>query len=146
MDALWPELERLHADGLARAIGVSNYGVELLRRTVASARVPPMVNQIAWHPLVFSPATLAAHRDLGVLLESYSPLGHGRILEHPVVTSIAARVGRTPGQVLVRWCVEREIPTIPKSRRRERIVENGDVFSFTLGPEDLGRLDALGGD
>jgi diketogulonate reductase-like aldo/keto reductase len=142
---LWPKLERLHADGLARAIGVSNYGPDLLRRTVDAASVPPMVNQIEWHPRVYSAQTLRAHRDLGVLLESYSPLGHGRLLRHPAVVEVAGRIGRTPAQVLVRWCLEREVPAIPKSRSRERIVENGAALDFALGPEEMRGLDALGG-
>jgi 2,5-diketo-D-gluconate reductase A len=141
-EALWPEMERLHVDGLARAIGVSNYGPDLLRRTVEAAEVPPMVNQIEWHPGVFSPAELSAHRDLGVVLESYSPLGRGRLPRDPGVAAIATRIGRTPAQVLVRWCVQRGIPAIPKSRTRERIVENAAV-GFELSPEDMERLDAL---
>jgi diketogulonate reductase-like aldo/keto reductase len=142
-EALWPEMERLHADGLARAIGVSNYGPELLRRTVASARVPPMVNQVEWHPGVFSPAELGAHRELGVVLESYSPLGHGRLLDDPRVAEVAGRLGATPAQVLVRWCLERGIPTIPKSRSRERIVENAGALDLALGAEEMARLDGL---
>jgi diketogulonate reductase-like aldo/keto reductase len=144
-EALWPELERLYADGLARAIGVSNYGPDLLRRTVAAAEVPPMVNQIEWHPMVFSPAVLRAHRELGVVLEAYSPLGHGRLLQHPAVAEIAGRLGRTPAQVLVRWCLERGIPAIPKSRSRERIAENAGAADFELSAEDMDRLDALRG-
>jgi 2,5-diketo-D-gluconate reductase A len=143
-DAIWPEMERLHEEGLARGIGVSNYGADLLRRTVASATVPPMVNQIEWHPGVVSPSDLQAHRELGVVLESYSPLGHGRLLEHPSLAEIAARHGRTPAQVLVRWCLERGIPTIPKSRSRQRIAENAAVFDWELGAEDMARIDALG--
>jgi diketogulonate reductase-like aldo/keto reductase len=142
-EAIWPEMERLHADGLARSIGVSNYGPDMLRRTVARAEVPPMVNQIEWHPGVFSPTELSVHEELGVVLESYSPLGHGRLLRHPGLAEISGRLGRTPAQVLVRWCLERRIPTIPKSRTRERIVENAAV-DFELGPEDMARLDALG--
>lgn len=144
-DALWPDLERLHADGLARAVGVSNYGTDLLRRTVERAEVPPMVNQVEWHPGVWSPSALRAHRELGVVLESYSPLGHGRMLDDPVVAGIAQRLGRTPAQVLVRWCLQHGVPTIPKSRSRERIVENADVLEWALGDEDMALLDALRG-
>jgi diketogulonate reductase-like aldo/keto reductase len=140
----WPALERLHADGLARAIGVSNYDPPRLRRTVEAAEVAPAVNQIEWHPAVASPAVADSHRELGVLLESYSPLGHGQILGHPVVAEVAERVGRTPAQVLVRWCLEHDVPTIPKSRSRERVVENAAVFDFRLEPQDMARLDALG--
>lgn len=144
-DALWPDLERLRADGLARAVGVSNYGTDLLRRTVERAEVPPMVNQVEWHPGVWSPSALRAHRELGVVLESYSPLGHGRMLDDPVVAGIAQRLGRTPAQVLVRWCLQHGVPTIPKSRSRERIVENADVLDWALGDEDMALLDALRG-
>ena len=144
-EALWPALERLHAEGLARAIGVSNYGTDLLRRTVERAEVPPMVNQVEWHPQVWSPSELRTHRELGVVLESYSPLGHGRLLRHPEIGEIAGRLGRTPAQVLVRWCLQHGVPTIPKSRSRERIVENADVLGWTLDEEDMARLDALRG-
>ena len=144
-EALWPEMERLHADGLARAIGVSNYGTDLLRRTVERAEVPPMVNQVEWHPQAWSPSALRAHRDLGVVLESYSPLGHGSLLGDPAVVGIAERLGRTPAQVLVRWCLKHGVPTIPKSRSRERIAENADVLDWALGDEDMARLDALRG-
>jgi 2,5-diketo-D-gluconate reductase A len=143
-DALWPDFERLQAEGLARAIGVSNFGTDLLRRTVERAEVPPMVNQVEWHPAVWSPSALRAHRELGVVLESYSPLGHGRLLGDPALAAIAERAGRTTAQVLVRWCLQHGVPTIPKSRTRERIVENADVLDWALSDEDMARLDALG--
>ena len=143
--ALWPQMERLQTDGLARAVGVSNYDPALLRRTVRDARVPPAVNQIEWHPMSWSPAVRAAHDELGVVLESYSPLGHGRLLGHPAVAEVAREVDRTPAQVLVSWCLERGVPTIPKSRGRERVVENAAVFDFSLGAEAMARLDALSG-
>ena len=145
-EALWPALERLHADGLARAIGVSNYGTDLLRRTVERAEVPPMVNQVEWHPQVWLALRAAGPTgSLGVVLESDSPLGHGRLLRDPAIAEIAGRVGRTPAQVLVRWCLQRGVPTIPKSRSRERIVENAQVLDWALGEEDMARLDALRG-
>ena len=104
-----------------------------------------MVNQIEWHAGAFSPAELSAHRELGVVLESYSPLGHGRLLDHPGVAEVAGRLGATPAQVLVRWCLERGVPTIPKSRSRERIVENAGALDLELSAEDMARLDALRG-
>ena len=102
------------------------------------------MNQIEFNPFRFSAATLEAHRRCGVVLEAYSPLGRGRAIDHPVVGEVARRVGRTPAQVLVRWAVQRGIPTIPKSSRRERILENRQVFYFTLSSEDMARLDSLG--
>ena len=106
--------------------------------------MPPAVNQIDFNPFRFSPATLEAHRRCGVVLEAYSPLGRGRALGDPVVGEVARRVGRTPAQVLVRWAVQRGLPTIPKSSRRERIAANREVFDFALSSEDMARLDSLG--
>jgi diketogulonate reductase-like aldo/keto reductase len=77
------------------------------------------------------------------VLEAYSPLGTGRYLSSETVRGIAQRHGRTPAQVLLRWCIECDIPVIPKSTHRDRIEENGQVFDFTLSDEDLARLDEL---
>jgi diketogulonate reductase-like aldo/keto reductase len=140
----WPAFAELRSRGLTRSIGVSNWGDSALERLVERAEVPPAVNQIEFNPFRFSAATLEAHRRCGVVLEAYSPLGRGRALDHPVVGEVARRVGRTPAQVLVRWAVQRGLPTIPKSSRGERIVENRQVFDFALSSEDMARLDSLG--
>jgi 2,5-diketo-D-gluconate reductase A len=140
----WPAFAELRARGLARSIGVSNWSDAGLERLVRRAEVPPAVNQIDFNPFLFSAATVDAHRRCGVVLEAYSPLGRGRALGHPVVADVARRAGRTPAQVLVRWSVQRGIPAIPKSSRRERIAENRAVLDFALSSEDMARLDALG--
>jgi 2,5-diketo-D-gluconate reductase A len=142
-DRLWPAFERLHAQGLARAIGVSNYDTTHLARLVASSTTPPMVNQIEFHPYFWSPAALEEHRRAGVVLEAYSPLARGRGLDHPTIVAIARRHGRTPAQVLLRWAVQRGIPVIPKSSRAERIAENRRIFDFSLSPDDMAELDGL---
>ena len=139
----WAALERAYEDGLARAIGVSNWGAGLLARTVERASVAPHVNQVEFSPFEYRRALLEECRRLNVVLEAYSPLTRGRNLAHPVVVEIASRLGRTPAQVLLRWAIERGIPVIPKSTRRERIVENAQVFDFRLGPEEMAALDAL---
>jgi 2,5-diketo-D-gluconate reductase A len=143
-DGLWPAFERMHAQGLARAIGVSNYDPGRLGRLVARASVPPAVNQIDFSPFLFSPEVVEAHRRAGVVLEGYSPLARGRRIDHPVIAEVARRHDRTPAQVMVRWAVQRGIPAIPKSSRPERIVENRRVFDFALADDDMARLDALG--
>jgi diketogulonate reductase-like aldo/keto reductase len=140
----WPAFADLRSRSLTRSIGVSNWGDAALERLVGRADVPPAVNQIDFNPSRFSPATLEAHRRCGVVLEAYSPLGRGRVLGHPVVGEVARRVGRTPAQVLVRWAVQRGLPAIPKSSRRERIVGNREVFDFALSSVDMARLDGLG--
>lgn len=139
----WPEMEGLAREGLARAIGVSNWSPLGLADLVQRARIPPAVNQIDWSPERYDPDVLAAHRDLGVVLEGYSPLGRGRLLRDPVVAEVAARAGRTPAQVLIRWSLERSTPAIPKSVRHERIAENRAVLDWALDVESLARLDAL---
>jgi diketogulonate reductase-like aldo/keto reductase len=139
----WPGMERAARSGLTRAIGVSNFSAADLDAVTAAAAIPPAVNQVQFSPFQFRRALLDACRRHGIVLEAYSPLTRGRNLAHPTVTAIAGRLGRTPAQVLLRWAVQRGIPVIPKSVRRERIVENAQVFDFTLGEEDLRALDAL---
>jgi 2,5-diketo-D-gluconate reductase A len=102
-----------------------------------------VANQVQFSPFEFRRGLLEACEARQVVLEAYSPLGTGRHLGNATVTRIAERLERTPAQVLLRWCVEREIPVIPKSTHRDRIVENGQIFDFTLTDEDMAALDAL---
>ena len=94
-------------------------------------------------PFAYRRAVLEACEQRGVALEAYSPLGTGRHLSHEIVERVAARVGRTPAQVLLRWCVQQAVPVIPKSTRRERIEENAQVFDFVLSEEDMAELAML---
>jgi 2,5-diketo-D-gluconate reductase A len=139
----WPGMEGARELGYARSIGVSNFSVADLEEVLAAAQVPPTVNQVQFSPYEYRRALLDACERNRVVLEAYSPLGTGRHLASGTVTRIAQRLGRTPAQVLVRWCIQREIPVIPKSTHRERIAENGEVFDFELTSEDLAQLDAL---
>jgi diketogulonate reductase-like aldo/keto reductase len=139
----WAGMERAARGGLARAVGVSNFSVADLDAVMAAAEIAPAVNQVQFSPFQFRRRLLDACRRHGVVLEAYSPLTRGRNLAHPTITGIASRLGHTPAQVMLRWAVQRGIPVIPKSVRRERIVENAQVFDFTLGDDDLAALDAL---
>jgi len=139
----WAGMERAARNGLAKAIGVSNFAADDLEAVLAGADIAPAVNQVQFSPFQFRRALLDACRRRGVVLEAYSPLTRGRNLAHPTVAGIASRLHRTPAQVLLRWAVQRGIPVIPKSVRRERIAENAQVFDFTLGDDDLAALDAL---
>jgi len=139
----WPGMEGARELGYARSIGVSNFSVADLEEVLAAAQVPPTVNQVQFSPYEYRRALLDACAQNGVVLEAYSPLGTGRHLASGTVTRIAQRLGRTPAQVLVRWCIQREIPVIPKSTHRERIAENGQVFDFELTDDDMARLDEL---
>jgi 2,5-diketo-D-gluconate reductase A len=139
----WSGMERAQEGGYARSIGVSNFGVDDLGAVSAIAAVPPVVDQVQFSPYEYRRALLDAAREQGIALEAYSPLGTGRHLGGDTVAAIAQRHGRTPAQVLLRWCIERGIPAIPKSSHRERIAENGEVFDFRLSSDDLAELDAL---
>jgi diketogulonate reductase-like aldo/keto reductase len=139
----WPGMERALRHGLAKAVGVSNFAARDLDAVLASGTVAPAVNQVQFSPFQFRRRLLDACRQRGIVLEAYSPLTHGRNLNHPTIAQVAARLQRTPAQVLLRWAIQRGIPAIPKSVRRQRIVENAQVFDFTLGDDDLRALDAL---
>ena len=139
----WPGMEQARELGYTRSIGVSNFSVQELDEVIAVGDVPPAVNQVQFSPFEFRSGLLRECEARNVVLEAYSPLGTGRHLDAPEVTEIADRLGRTPAQVLLRWCLEREIPVIPKSTHRERIEENGQIFDFTLSAEDMAALDAL---
>jgi 2,5-diketo-D-gluconate reductase A len=139
----WAAFERIAARGLARAVGVSNYGVGQLDALLAAAGLPPAVNQVEFSPFRYRRALLEACERAGVLLEAYSPLTRGQDLRHPTVRAVAERHGRTPAQVMLRWAVQRGIPVIPKSGDRGRIAENARLFDFALGEQDMAALDAL---
>ena len=139
----WPGMERARQRGFVRSIGVSNFSVAELDQVIASAQTPPVVNQVQFSPFEYRRGLLEACRERAVALEAYSPLGTGRHLDDPAVTRIAQRLDRTPAQVLIRWCLQREAVVIPKSTHRERIEQNGQVFDFTLSAEELGALDGL---
>lgn len=139
----WPGMERARELGHARSIGVSNFDVRELEQVMAEGTVPPAVDQVQFSPFEYRRALLEACRRSGIALEAYSTLGTGRHLSNEAVRRVAQRSGRTPAQVLLRWCVQRDIPVIPKSTHRERIEENCQIFDFTLGDDDMAELDTL---
>jgi diketogulonate reductase-like aldo/keto reductase len=139
----WPGMEGARERGHARSIGVSNFNVSELDELMSVAETPPVVNQVQFSPFKYRRRLLEACEERNVMLEAYSPLGTGRHLSDARVRQIAGRVGRTPAQVLLRWCVQRDLPVIPKSTRRDRIEENAQIFDFTLPDEDMAALDAL---
>jgi diketogulonate reductase-like aldo/keto reductase len=139
----WPGMERARDAGFARSIGVSNFSAEELQQVLATASDAPVVNQVQFNPYAYRKALLDACREHKITLEAYSPLGTGRHLDSDTVSEVARAHERTPAQVLLRWCIERDIPVIPKSTHRERIAENARIFDFTLPEEEMGALDAL---
>jgi diketogulonate reductase-like aldo/keto reductase len=139
----WDGMQRAQERGYARSIGVSNYSVAELDELRAVAAAPPAVNQVQFSPFAYRRDLLGACEERQVVVEAYSPLGTGRHLGDPAVGAIADRLGRTPAQVLVRWCLQRGLVVLPKSTHQERIEQNAQVFDFTLSDEDMAALDAL---
>ena len=139
----WPGMERARELGYARSIGVSNFGVRELDQVLAAAAIPPVVDQVQFSPFEYRPALLEGAQQRGIEVEAYSPLGTGRHISHQTVRRIAASIGRTPAQVLLRWCLQHDLVVIPKSTHRERIEENAQIFDFTLSDQDMAALDAL---
>jgi diketogulonate reductase-like aldo/keto reductase len=139
----WPGMETAQERGHARSIGISNFDVDELEQVSTAGRVLPAINQVQFSPFEFRRSVLDACERRGVVLEAYSALGTGRHLGDGTVRRIAESHGRTPAQVLLRWCVQRGIPVIPKSTHRERIEENAQIFDFSLSDEDVTALDEL---
>lgn len=139
----WPGMERARELGLARSVGVSNFSATELEQVVAAGTIPPAVNQLELNPRHYRRALLEACRRRGVAAEAYSPLGTGRDLSDRTVNQLAQRIGRAPAQVLLRWCLQHDLPVIPKSVHRERIAQNAQIFDFVLSDEDMALLDAL---
>ena len=139
----WPGMERARELGFARSIGVSNFSASELAEVTAAGSIPPAVNQVQFSSLQYRRALLNACQQRNVALEAYSPLGTGRNLSNETVNRVARRAGRTPAQVLLRWCLQHDIPVISKSTHRERIHQNAQIFDFALPDEDMAELDAL---
>ena len=139
----WKVLEEFAADGRARSIGVSNFQKHHLETLIEGSDTVPAIDQIELHPYLSQEPLRALHNSLGVVTESWSPLGRGRLLNDPVVADTAAALGVAPAQVVVRWHLQHDLVVIPKTTHRERMVTNADVFSFALSDGQMAALDAL---
>lgn len=143
--ATWRALEHILHDGRVRAIGVSNYMVRHLDEMLGYSSVLPAVNQIEIHPFNYESRTDVVEfcRAHTIAVEGYSPLAKAHRLDDPTVVALAARIDRTPAQVMIRWSLQHSIITIPKSADDARIRENAGVFDFALTDSDMRRLDDL---
>ncbi|HUX12585.1 MAG TPA: aldo/keto reductase [Spirochaetia bacterium] len=136
-------MEKLYREGEVRAIGVSNFLVHHIEHLTRECQVVPAVNQIEFHPFLQQPELLAYCRGRGIQVEAWSPLTRGRRLDHSVIVAIAAKHSRSPAQILLRWDLQRQIVTIPKSVHAPRIRENSQLFDFELDADDMQALDGL---
>ncbi|HEX8441820.1 aldo/keto reductase [Archangium sp.] len=142
----WRAMEKLLADGKCRAIGVSNFMEHHLEELLGRAKVVPAVNQVEQHPFLNQQSLQRYCAGKGIVVEAYSPLTKGMRLGDPRVVEVARKYGKSPAQVLIRWCLEHDFVVIPKSVHEERIRENANVFDFSLSAEELRLLDGLNED
>jgi 2,5-diketo-D-gluconate reductase A len=140
----WRAMEQLYRDGRVRAIGVSNFQPDHLRRLLDRCDVVPVINQVELHPYLQQNEARKAHEELGVLTEAWAPIARGgALLEDPVITALADKHARTPAQVVLRWHIELGNVVIPKSVTPARVAENFSIFDFTLDGADLAEIAAL---
>ncbi len=139
----WQALMQLLKDGKCRSIGVSNYTIQHLTDLLEDTDVIPMVNQVEFSPFLYQKQLLDYCEKNKIQLEAYSPLTQGAKLNHPKIQQIAKKHNKTPAQVLIRWGLQHNLVTIPKSVREERIKENSQVFDYNLTTEDMRILDSL---
>jgi 2,5-diketo-D-gluconate reductase A len=142
-ESTWRTLEEFKDDGRARSIGVSNFQIDHLERLAAETETVPAVNQIELHPYLLNEEVRAYDEAHGIATQAWSPIAQGEVLDDPAITEIAARLGRSPAQVVLRWQIERGNIVFPKSVTPERIRENFELFDFELEPGDIEEINAL---
>ncbi|MCI4168593.1 glyoxal/methylglyoxal reductase [Bacillus spizizenii] len=142
----WRALEKLYKDGKIRAIGVSNFQVHHLEELLKDAEIKPMVNQVEFHPRLTQKELRDYCKEQGIQLEAWSPLMQGQLLDNEVLAQIAEKHNKSVAQVILRWDLQHEVVTIPKSIKEHRIIENADIFDFELSQEDMDKIDALNKD
>jgi 2,5-diketo-D-gluconate reductase A len=152
--AAYQVAEKMLQGGKARAIGVSNFSPDHVRRLMDAASIVPAVNQVELHPYFTNATVQAADKTLGILTQAWSPIGgihryrpagaaDADVLKNHVITDLAAKYGKTPAQVVLRWHLDEGRSALPKSVTPSRIAQNIDVFDFTLEPGELTSIDAL---
>ena len=139
----WQVMEEIYQSGRAKAIGVSNFMIHHLEDLLSDSQILPAVNQIEFHPFLVQPELLKFCQEHNIQVEAWSPLMQGQIITEPTVQRLAEKYHKTPAQVALRWNLEHEVVTIPKSIHANRIAENADIFDFELSEADIRALDAL---
>ena len=144
----WKVMEELYKEGRIKAIGVSNFQIHHLEQLEKIASVVPAVNQIESHPYFTNQEVIDYCKEKNIAVEVWSPLGGtgGNLLEDETLRELAAKYGKTPAQIVIRWDIQREVIVLPKSVHRDRIISNLDVFDFELEKEDMERIDRLNKD
>jgi diketogulonate reductase-like aldo/keto reductase len=139
----WRAVEKIYADGRAKAIGVSNFLVHHLEDLLKNAKVVPMVDQVEMHPYLLQKPLMDFCQQHRIVQEAWAPLMQGKLPQVPQLAKIAAAHGKTPAQIALRWNVQHGMVTIPKSVQRHRLAENAAIFDFALSDAEMATIDAL---
>ncbi|MED0990091.1 aldo/keto reductase [Bacillus nitratireducens] len=139
----WRALETLCKEERVRAIGVSNFQIHHLQDVLEDAEIKPMINQVEYHPRLTQKELQAFCKEQGIQMEAWSPLMQGQLLDNETLQEVADKYGKTTAQIILRWDLQNEVVTIPKSTKEHRIIANASIFDFELTKEDMEKIDAL---
>jgi len=139
----WHKMVQAYNSGKAKSIGVSNYTVRHLEELLSETDVVPVVNQVELHVFLQQPELVEFCQTHGIVVEAYSPLAHGQGLDNEVLVDIGKKYNKSSAQVMLRWCIQKDMVVLPKSVHPERIRENMDLFDFDLDARDLQRIAGL---
>ncbi|MBP2966705.1 aldo/keto reductase, partial [Acinetobacter baumannii] len=139
----WRAMEEIYESGRAKAIGISNFHPQHIEDLMTTAKIKPMVNQIELHPSLNQHELVTYCKERDIAITAYSPLGHGNLIDNPVIKEISEAHNKTVPQVILRWDIQNEIVAIPKSVNKERIISNLDVFDFELSDAEMMKINAL---
>ena len=139
----WRGFERMYQDGKLRAIGVSNFFPNHLEALMDMCEIPPMVNQLEFHPGYTQMENIRWSQEHGMLAEAWSPLGSGAVLANPALNAMAAKYGKSVAQLCVRFALQNDVLPLPKSTKPERIAANAEVFDFEIDAADMEALQKM---
>lgn len=140
---VWKTITDLYDKGLIKAIGVCNFNIKHLDNLLSLSDIVPAVNQVEYHPWLTQEKLLEYCKEKGIQMEAWSPLCRGEVLEDKTLLSLSNKYGKTPAQIVLRWDLQNGVVTIPKSIKQKRIVENTDIFDFTILEEDMAIINQL---
>jgi len=139
----WKKMEEIYKSGKAKAVGISNFNIHHIEDIMAASDLVPAVNQCECSPELTQVELADYCKQKGIIFQPWSPLGQGNTIKHPKIAALADKYGKTAAQVILRWGLQRGFVNIPKSSKKERIVENSKIFDFELSDEDFKELFTL---
>ncbi|MDR2410342.1 MAG: aldo/keto reductase [Bacteroidales bacterium] len=139
----WSAFETLYRDKRIRSIGVSNFKRYRIKSLMQMVEIMPHVNQLEFHPGFMQWSTVEYCKQTDVAVEAWGPLAGGKILDNPDLVAVAAKYNKTVAQLCIKWCLQHGVLPLPKSVSKERMIENANVFDFSISPEDMNFIDAL---